>query len=290
MGSLLPVVLFAASLAAGDVPIDERILALDRSMAEVSPRLRLAALAEAYEAWMPAEVRSNACNLIDRQQLEPGFRATAHLARYFADETWLFRLRCFHAALQGEGATSAAHDQALAGVLVATRNFAEANALRRRIGLVGNVLPGGIGWKRHRQGVLVLEVDGSVRWSAWRYRQGWEVVAFVHPSCSFSQRALAQIASHSRWKQLRERLRLVVQREPEWRDGAVRKWNERHPELPMLLQASAAGWKGLDSFETPVFHIMHGGKVVRTVVGWRRDGQELAAQLAVSDIGTGQEP
>jgi len=267
-----------ASSAAPAAEIDERLLEQEQSTLALPPLQRVEGLVRTYDAWMPAATSTD-CRSLHTEKLEPGFRATAHLAKYIADDTWLARLHCFRDALEANGLASSAHHDEVIGALVAGRRFSEANALIARRGASRHPLPVIVGDVRDQQGILELVAGGQVHWRPWYYRSGWEVVAFVHPHCGYSKRALARIADDPAWSWLRAHLRLIVQREPAWPEEGVRQWNAANPRLPMYLQAGAAGWTHLDSYETPVFHLLHDGRMEATVVGWRDDGEPLRALL-----------
>lgn len=257
--------------------IDERLLEQDRATMTLPPLQRIEGLVRTYEAWMPAGTGMGTCSRLATEDVEPGFRATAHLAKYVADDTWLARLQCFHDALEARGLASSTYRDDFIDALVAMRRFPEANRLiaqgqtsRQRLPVIDDDV-------RSQRGVLELQPGGRVRWKPWYYRAGWEVIAFVHPRCGFSRRALARISRDPSWSWLRSRLRLVVQRGPRWAEEGVRQWNALNPGLPMQLQAGAAGWERLDSYETPVFHLLRNGKIESTVVGWQDDGVQLDA-------------
>lgn len=277
MSLLLGTVCVVPANASPASAIDERLLEQERATMTLPPLQRLEGLVGTYEAWLPAGAGRGTCSRLATEDVEPGFRATAHLAKYVADDTWLSRLRCLHDELEVRGLASPAYREDVFDALVAMRRFPEANKLiaqdqssRQRLPVIDDDV-------RSQQGVLELQPGGRVRWKPWYYRAGWEVIAFVHPRCGFSRRALARISRDPRWSWLRSRLRLVVQREPRWAEEDVREWNALNPGLPMQLQAGAAGWGRLDSYETPVFHLLRNGKIESTVVGWQDDGVQLDA-------------
>lgn len=265
----------------GGSSLNHLIEEIEQSTAHESPKGRIAAMLAAYHAYFP-EVASQAdCSTTASGQLKERFAATAHIARYVADERWLTRMRCLHPQMKDAFPEDETADRALQDLLIATRHFDEAHTLSKRISRRSRALPEIFDQQRQAPGLLVPTDAGRLQWKPWRPSRGWHVVAMVHPLCGFSRRALEAMTTKDEWSELRDHLQLVVQREPRWSgEPEVRAWNVKNPDLPMAFQANAVGWEELDSYETPVFHIMHNGEMISTIVGWRHEGEPLAAAWA----------
>lgn len=280
MNPLMSAGLWGAFLIAGIgesmLPLDQRIAGIEQERLGLEPKERLSAMLRAYDSEVAPEPFSDECARIDTSVLKEIYMASVHIARYTANEEWLARVRCLHSALKAKDMGTKKGDGALRDILIATRHFEEADALASHLMPFKRTLPRILGKKMSQQGVLVPVSNGNLQWTQWESRQGWQLVAMVHPLCGFSRRASAAIANQKRWDDLRSRLRMVVQREAGWYgDAAVREWNLLHPELPIVFQAGAQGWGPFDAYETPVFHILHDGKLVRSISGWKDDGRLL---------------
>jgi hypothetical protein len=280
MNPLMSAGLWGAFLIAGIgesmLPLDQRIAGMEQGSSYLKPKQRLSTMLSTYYNEVDPGAFGSDCAHIDTSVLAEIYLASAHIARYTANEEWLARVRCLHSALKAKDMGTKKGDGALRDILIATRHFEEADALASQVMPFKRTLPRILGNKMSQQGVLVPVSNGNLQWTQWESRQGWQLVAMVHPLCGFSRRASAAIANQKRWDDLRSRLRMVVQREAGWYgDAEVREWNLLHPELPIVFQAGAQGWGPFDAYETPVFHILHDGKLVRSISGWTDDGRLL---------------
>ncbi len=258
-------------------PIDVRILELDRALLAAGAFDRAEQLASAYKEWKDQNSLIASCEGLSDAALHESFRASARIALYFGDQASLLDLKCPYLQLSHRGIATTGEHMGMHGALIQNRQFDEANALAKREMLLVAELPKIEGARIDKQGTLQTSKDGSVEWRPWNYRRGDEIVAYVSPSCGFSRAAMKSIVEESAWAWLRPRIRFVVRRAPVWPYPGVSEWNEIHPLLPMQNQAGAAGWDSLDVRETPVFHILRDGVVVKTIFGWQNSGAELAA-------------
>ena len=275
--SLLAIAALGADASTVTLPLAAQIEQIERDRRSMHPQQRVSAMIAAYEAHMPAEALQDACWEAPPDEIRARFAATAHIARYVMDARWLARVRCLHASMKRAFPDDDSADRALLDMLIATRHFDEAREVATRLSLRIPALPDILDLQHQTQGLLLPAAEGRLQWRPWRVPDGWHVVAMVHPLCGFSRRALHAMTTDETWGDPGGRLQLVVQRDTRWRGEAeVRAWNAEHPDLPMAFQANAVGWDALDTYETPVFHLMHGTQRVRTIVGWQDGGQALA--------------
>ncbi len=273
---LVLMVLVPVTVRAAD-PIDTRILELDRALIVAGAPNRAEQLAAAYDEWKNRNSLGASCASLSDAVLHESFRAGARVARYLGDTASLRDLECPYLQLVRRRIASADEHLGMHGALIQNRQFDKANALAKRERLSVAKLPQIKGANGDKQGVLQASKDGGVEWHPWIYSGGDEVVAYVSPSCGFSRTAMKSISEEPEWAWIRPKIRFVVRRAPVWPYPGVNEWNETNPSLPMQNQAGAAGWHSLDVLETPVFHIVRDGVVIKTISGWENSGAELAA-------------
>ena len=102
--------------------------------------------------------------------------------------------------------------------------------------------------------------------------QGTRLVVTASYACGFSRNAAREIAAdpelgpafadRGTWLMLPPGAESIA--------GAV-EWNRHFPQAPATLMYDRAEWPHLVGWQTPVFHVLHDGQVVETVVGWHDD-------------------
>lgn len=270
------VILLQPALASAAAGIDIRIAEMDRVLLSAGAPDRAAKLAIAYREWKNESAIGDTCEKLSNATLHEAFRAGARVSRYRADDESLRDLECTYTELVHRGMADAGEHRWMYKSLVQNRKFSEANALSERQQLSLPVLPKIIGYRADLQGVLKPSSEGTVEWHKWIYNSGDEVIAYVSPSCAHSRVAMKSIAEDPDWAWIRPKIRFVVRRAPVWPYPGLIAWNMTHPGLPMQEQAGATGWGALDVSETPVFHLVRNGMVVKTLHGWANDGADLA--------------
>lgn len=259
---LLPTSTWAATL------IDAQLREMDREMLVAGASGRIETLADAYSSWESSRPSGNSCGSLSDLDLEAAFRASFYISRYVGDEEWLGKVRCIHEELRRRGAATETIHRNMHSLLVQVRRFAEANELREMEALRVDELPEIERNAPDKQGTLHHLASGQLEWRRWAYKDGLEVIAYVSPACAPSRRAMHVILSEPEWEWIRSHIRFVVRRSPAWPQFGVSEWNKRNPSHPMLLQAGPEGWKELDVYETPVFHVFRNGLRLRTLTGW----------------------
>lgn len=273
---LMFLALSPATVRAAD-SIDARIIELDRVLIAAGSAGRAEQLAAMYAEWKSRELSGVSCSHLSDAVLHQSFRAAARVSRYLGDAPSLRDLDCPYSQIVARGIADRTEHLGMYGALIQNREFSRANALARREGLSVPDLPAMGGTRSDKQGVLQRSKSGGLEWHPWVYRNGYEVIAYVSPSCGFSRMALKSISEGADWSWIRPNIRLVVRRAPFWPYPGVSEWNDENELLPMQSQAGAAGWSSLDVLETPVFHVVRDGVVIKTIYGWQDSGAELAA-------------
>lgn len=272
---LMFLTLSPATLRAAD-SIDDRIIELDRALIAAGSAGRAEQLAVVYGEWKSREISGVSCSHLSDAVLHQSFRAAARVSRYLGDASSLRDLECPYSQLVARGVADRSEHLGMYGALVQNREFSRANALAKREDLSVPDLPAIGGARSDEQGVLQRTESGGLEWYPWVYRNGYEVIAYVSPRCGFSRVAMKSISEEPEWSWIRPNIRLVVRRAPFWPYPGVSEWNEANELLPMQSQAGAAGWSSLDVLETPVFHVVRSGVVIKTIYGWQNSGAELA--------------
>lgn len=272
---LMFLVLSSVTVRAAD-SIDARIIELDRALIAAGSADRVEQLAASYREWKSRELSGVSCSHLSDAVLHESFRAAARVSRYLGDAPSLRDLECPYLQMVSRNLADRSEHLGMYGALIQNREFDRANALAKREGLPVPDLPVVGGIRSDKQGVLQRSKNGGLEWRPWVYRKGYEVIAYVSPSCGFSRAAMKSISEEAQWSWIRPNIRLVVRRAPFWPYPGVSEWNEANELLPMQSQAGSVGWSSLDVFETPVFHVVRDGVVVKTIYGWRSSGAELA--------------
>lgn len=198
-------------------------------------------------------------------ELDDLFRATSLVSGYSFSRAHAGVMRHAALALEARGALSDWHIRQLAGAFLSSRDFdgaewarsrwpgADLPALPRLEGTGGNILE-----PVNEQLLEYATIDpGATR-----------IIAVVHPFCGPSSRALADIDSRPELADIKDLLTLLVAPEAELPMAAVLAWNAAHPSLRMRFMNNRSDWAILESLDTPTFHLVSGGKVVRTTEGW----------------------
>ena len=267
---LSPVTLRAAA------PIDSRIIELDRALIAAGAADRAEQLAATYREWKIRNLSGDSSSHLGDAVLHESFRAGARVSQYLGDTPSLLDLEEIYLQMVGRNIAGRSEHLAMYGALIQNREFPRAVALAKRENLSVPDLPVISGARSDKQGVLQTSKDGRLEWRPWIYRKGYEVIAYVSPSCGFSRVAMKSISEEVEWSWIRPNIRLIVRRAPFWPYPGVSEWNEVNELLPMQSQAAAVGWGALDVLETPVFHVVQDGAVIKTIYGWQDSGAELA--------------
>lgn len=268
----------AAQLHASSRGVHAQMQAQEAALLEYPPQQRSNALQETYEAAFSNSIFLHRCAGIAVTDLDDIFLATALIAFYRRDVEWVGRVQCLHDALVAKKMADAGHHLKLHGLLVSVRHFDAANVLRRNHKLDVPALPlvtGAI--SENDISGMGMMAGGSVEHVVLSPPSagGIQVIAMVHPFCGFSTRALDSILMDPSYEWLLPYLQLVVPRESAWPEAAMRSWNARYPTHPMHAQGVGRAWQPLDTYETPVFHLLHNGELIISATGWKGDGTEL---------------
>ena len=259
------------------VSLHHQLAEQEAELLESPPKQRVDALTATYSAQVGAIGPNQSCEQGKSGELEDLFWATTLIASYHRSTEWVRRLRCLHSALDERGAAGNYHHLKLYGLLVAVREFEEANRLRSRLDEIPPELPLLPQPSDHGLQAMRLEESGSIQYVDLTRQStaAGQIIALVHPGCSYSRRALESISSGAEYKWMHPHLQLVVPRDTQWPDGAMRRWNIAHPQLPMYAEAMADEWSALEAYEIPVFHLIINGEVVATEIGWKGDGNDM---------------
>lgn len=258
-----------------------RLVALDADPAQPVAE-RLAAMRAVYAHIAPEVMQPGDCAALPDDRLQDLFQSTALIAFYAREPATLLRLQCLYEALVARDLAVDDHHRSMRGSLIALQRFDQANALNARLRTAPTALPVIRGPAPAGRPLLQLEGIAHVQRAALA-EDGLRVVAVVHPHCGFSRRALQAIITQPEYAWLRGHLQLVVPIGQAWPGQEMLDWNSTHPDLPMQPMVRDASWEGLDTDQTPVFHLLRDGEVIHTVAGWPTEGADLSRIRAALD-------
>ncbi|WAT14978.1 hypothetical protein [Xanthomonas fragariae] len=250
------------------------------SLREASGVERARAVMARYDTLYAAP--ANALRTASDAALEDRFRSTTLVFVYSLSKKHAEDLKRIGMELERRGKLSPWHAGEIAGAFVAVRDIEGLRWARRRwpatqlpefptlAGLGGNVIE-------------VNTLTQLTRRQLDLHRL--QVVAVVHPSCGFSQRALQDIATRPEYAWLRARLILLVPPETSLPIAGIHAWNAVHSDLPMRLMSSREEWRMLPSLDTPTFYLVSDATVRDSTEGWPNPMLARFATAVAADAG-----
>jgi hypothetical protein len=105
-------------------------------------------------------------------------------------------------------------------------------------------------------------------------KNGQHLVAVGHPTCHFTQNAVAAIEKDAELEALFGRYAIwVAPQDLKFSADLYREWNKIHPLATLSLVDVRANWPAdIDDWSTPTFYFFSDGKLVAEVVGWPKEG------------------
>lgn len=183
------------------------------------------------------------------------------------------------------------HYEDIYAALIRTRDFPAAKSVLASQPAVGsNVLPGVAGTLVEGSGpsALVLSEDGSSISQQPIVLSGpLDIVVVGHPSCHFSNDAVAAIEANPRLKAVFTRYsRWVMPQDGNMQPRRVADWNAAHSAARMSYIYRQADWPAIDYWGTPTFYFFRDGKRVGKLVGWPPNGEgEMALRKELEKLG-----
>lgn len=270
--------LSVASYAAYAGEVDSSLIAELEAMEQPSDGQdgwdRIALMRSLYEADERVSESTAGCRALAKEHHQAVFNATSKMDAYDRDPVLLRRMRGLLRQMQRDGSASRRNHLQMHAALVSRGRFNEANRLRIEKHMKVPLLPDIRGAKRLTRQVLKLDEQGYAD-RVTLPTSGWRIIALVHPYCSYSRKALVDIADSRELVGTQEYVQLVVPSGGVLPQHEIRSWNRAHPDMPLHSLQYSTLWAALNLLQTPVFHLMHNGIRVDTSVGWEGTGEEL---------------
>jgi hypothetical protein len=273
----------ATSATAADAPatITERLdalLALDHSLGTatpgVPPKERSARIERMFDDRFAGEYAPERLARRSNDDVSDLFRAAWIRTFYGRDASILVQLRAAYAELERRGAAGRYHALTLHRALLQYRLFEEATALASAATLEISPLLAHRSPDADGSGprIWVATTDDTLEERRLSLGPDIRLIVLAQPHCGFSRRAMAAITADPEATAAFARHAVVLIPPASGVDlQAIRRWNDTHPGLSMVLAHAESEWPGFDDWETPVFYFMENGGHTRTVVGWPDD-------------------
>jgi hypothetical protein len=265
----------------------ELLLAIEAKTAGVPERTRWSILGAAYDEMF----RGLAVDRVSADELAAWYRAARIVAFYSNDPARARTMARLLDALQQRGCATDRDYARLYETYVGARMFDDARALAIRHPLpTSEALPA----IREAEAIplglpsewAIDPADRALIHRRVRLDENAQLVVVSHPTCHFSQQAVADIEQEPD-------LRAAVVAHGTWLApqsnhldiDVIGDWNRRHPGLEIALVVRSDDWPMLDSWDTPTFYVLEHGKVVAKVEGWPKEGRRNELRAAMRRVG-----
>jgi hypothetical protein len=147
-------------------------------------------------------------------------------------------------------------------------------------------LDDGLASRLGMRGVLVPSEDGASLSPEAFPAEDVEVIVVSSPLCAFSRGAAASIAKDPELRNALARYgRWIMPVEGDLHTESVRRWNAEHGDMRMAYAYTEDRWPFVESWETPTFYFLRGGKVVAMHSGWRSGEDAAILRRHLEDLG-----
>ena len=218
------------------------------------------------------------------------FRAADTASLYLVEQRYVTDMELDLQALESRGAAKDVDFAELYGAYIELRQFDKAVSLKdAHPGMTVPALPklSIMDMSPGEQEVLqVSPIDGSVSSAHVDVSKGPMIVVVGHPYCHFSQNAVAVIEGNPTLNDVFRRRAIWITPPSRILDNqAVQEWNDNHASIKFDIAYSRDSWKGISTWETPVFYFYRDGVLKDTVIGWPKGGNLPALQKGMQSIG-----
>lgn len=204
------------------------------------------------------------------------FDATYTTAFYSLKYIYVQRMIDLYRELIRRHIETSNQEQYVYEMLIATRRFYEAQALRRNPQHSEEELLPTIRGSRHeaQPGAWAIDNAGSTISYEEIDLTNYSVIVIAHPLCHFSQAAFNAIQSRPELKIFFEKRALILTpQEGHLNIASIAQWNAAHPLLKMRLVDIQQYWPPqMTDWSTPVFYFFSKGRFTGSVTGWPPNG------------------
>jgi len=218
------------------------------------------------------------------------FRAADTASFYLVEPRYVTDMELDLKTLESRGAAQDVDFAELYGAYVGLRQFDKAAGLKdAHPGMTVPALPKlsikDVGSSEHEV-LQVSPTDGSVSSAHVDFNKGPMIIVVGHPYCHFSQNAVAVIEGNPTLNDVFQRRSIWITPPSRNLDNqAVQEWNDKHTAIKFDIAYSRDAWKGLSTWETPVFYFYRDGILKDTVIGWPKGGNLPALRKGMESIG-----
>lgn len=222
-------------------------------------------------------------------ELQALFLTTSTAAFYSAEIGIVERMPPLIAELEARKTIQPKHYEYWQEILIGARQFDQARVLQQQHPQIElQPVPEVVDQTRGSgPSVLALSADGRqlIRKSAEIPRSGL-IILFSH-LCNPCRRALPALQAEAELQPLLQEKTLWLRpadtqlQLESWHD-----WRTAHPEVPLVMAYANAEWPMIEEVATPIFFVMHEGRVHKRIIGWPREGRmdELKSALRAAGL------
>lgn len=226
----------------------------------------------------------DAAATLSGESANQAFRALSSLNFYAPNGEMLTCLRALFDRLEQSGTGGAWHANALADALIQGRRFVEAKDFAQR-NSVEIDLPPHIVTRQLPISIWQLSANGLSLSQVGPRKVETYIVGIVHPNCGFSRKALEHVAHDAAlFSAFSKEALLLLPADRQLATNAVKQWNAGHSNLQMAYINQESDWDFVQEWETPQFFLIHKGRVMRHVVGWKPESTPQQLSGLVSDL------
>lgn len=287
---MLLLCLLSAAACARDLQADySALVAVQDASRTASEKDAATSIAQAYQKHFEPTA-TGAIEALSTADVDIVFRAANIAAGYTFDRTYALQMKRAYDLLAQRDALRARYPQSMLEVFVFARMLDEARRFAEATPSLGVTLP--TFKKRNvragRPTLWTFEDGGGALVQRAADLDAPMIVVVSHPLCGFSQAAATQILED---EDLRARFMppsvWLLPQTALFDAREVQAWEAAHHPFTMAYANTQAEWPMIDSWATPTFYFLKGGKVVHKVVGWPAEGRkaELREGLAKLDAG-----
>lgn len=221
-------------------------------------------------------------------ELQALFLATSTAAFYSAEIGIVERMALLVAEFEARKKIRPKHYEHWQDALIGVRQFDQARALQQQHPKVElQSVPEVVDQTRGPgPSVLMLSDDGSqlIRKSVQIPDSGL-VILFSH-MCNPCRRALPELQADAELQPLLQERTIWLRPADNYLQVSTwKEWQAKHPEVPLVLAYSNQEWPMIEDVATPIFFVMHEGRVHKRIIGWPQEGRMDALKTALRGAG-----
>lgn len=129
---------------------------------------------------------------------------------------------------------------------------------------------------------FVVRDDETLEPIRYDLGSGRHLVVVAHPLCSFSRKAMEDLAVDEDFARFPGRTIWLAPVDQRLSLDAFRAWNNARAASQVVIARHQTDWPFIDDWSTPVFYLIDEGMLVGKLVGWPRGGSKDALMKLLS--------